>query len=319
MLTQEGSLASHVGCFTAHGRNIFALAPNLVEVLDRTDLSAVQAGDIKLPFSGFYMSFGNSLDASLPGPPNRIDGAYVSLLDPGRLQIVLTSRRLDVRDDSSRHWPFSRDLYYYVPCDISDERRTFSEILEAAVGTEIRITPEITEPDPDFVAELGNSRQVLVRDVRHLSQAEAAEFNREGLPAVRRALGLVVNGLCYLNAEPQELPEVYPSDAPPDLVEISRTGKPSRRSGARAQLLERGFSAIRIVGGDIPDPRQSLSAGDGSVRPHWRRGHWRRQPYGPGLASVRLIRIPPTLVRADLGEPTVGHLYQVDARPVDET
>lgn len=317
MLTEEGSLAFHVGCFTAHGRNIFALAPNLVEVLERTDLSAIQAGDIKLPFAGFYMSFGDSLDAFLPGPPNRIDGAYVSLLDPGRLQIVLTSRRLDVRDGSTKHWPFSRDLYYYVPCDISDEGRTFSEILDAAVGTEIRIAPELTEPDPDFFAEFGNAKQVVVRDVRHLSQAEAAEFNREGLPAVRRALSLVVNGLCYLNTEPQELPEVYPSDAPADLVEISRTGKPSRRSQARAQLLEGGFSAIRIVGGDVPDPRQPLVVGDGSVRPHWRRGHWRRQPYGQGLASIRLIRIPPTLVRPDLGEPTVGHLYQIDARPTE--
>jgi hypothetical protein len=315
MLTEEGSLTFHVGRFTAYGRNIFALASNLVEILEHTDLSAVQAGDIKLPFAAFFVSFGDSLDAALPGPPNRIDGAYVSLPSPGQLQIVLTSRRLDVRNGGSRHWPFSRDLYYYVPCDISDERRTFSEVLDAAVGTEIRIAPEITEPDPDFVAELGNAKQMLVRDVRHLSQAEAAQFNREGLSAVRRALSLVVNGLCYLSAEPQELPEVYPSDAPADLVEISQTGKPSRRSGARAQLLERGFSTIRIVGGDVPDPKQSLVPGDGSVRPHWRRGHWRRQPYGPGLASTRLIRIAPTLVRSDLGEPAAGHFYQIDARP----
>jgi hypothetical protein len=35
------------------------------------------------------------------------------------------------------------------------------------------------------------------------------------------------------------------------------------------------------------------------LRPHWRRGHWRHQRFGPGGAAVRLQFIEPVLIRAD--------------------
>lgn len=36
------------------------------------------------------------------------------------------------------------------------------------------------------------------------------------------------------------------------------------------------------------------------VTTHWRRGHWRRQPHGPGRTERKLIFIKPILVRSDL-------------------
>jgi hypothetical protein len=33
--------------------------------------------------------------------------------------------------------------------------------------------------------------------------------------------------------------------------------------------------------------------------PHWRRGHWRNQPWGPGAQKRKLIFIQPMLVRSD--------------------
>lgn len=38
----------------------------------------------------------------------------------------------------------------------------------------------------------------------------------------------------------------------------------------------------------------------GYVRPHWRRGHWRTQRFGPGLSQTKTIAIPAVLVNADL-------------------
>ena len=38
----------------------------------------------------------------------------------------------------------------------------------------------------------------------------------------------------------------------------------------------------------------------GHKRPHWRRGHWRRQAFGPGWAEHRLQFIRPAMIRGDL-------------------
>jgi len=89
MVTQEGSLAVHVGRYSAFGRNIYVMSPSLLAMLDHTDLDSVRVGDIRLPFDAFHISFANNFDGSLPGPPNCIDGAYVSRSDPDRLEIVV--------------------------------------------------------------------------------------------------------------------------------------------------------------------------------------------------------------------------------------
>ena len=60
--------------------------------------------------------------------------------------------------------------------------------------------------------------------------------------------------------------------------------------------------------------RSDASTG-GEVSTHWRRGHWRRQPFGDGLQQIRLLWIKPALVRRDKGEPVHGHLYEVKQEP----
>jgi hypothetical protein len=48
------------------------------------------------------------------------------------------------------------------------------------------------------------------------------------------------------------------------------------------------------------DPSSSATAGPSgrTTAPHRRRGHWRRQHYGPGRVEVRRIRIAPVMVNA---------------------
>jgi hypothetical protein len=54
-----------------------------------------------------------------------------------------------------------------------------------------------------------------------------------------------------------------------------------------------------VVVYDRQDSHRSDSEGDGSSkRPHWRRGHFRRQPYGHARSSRRLIFVKPVLVNA---------------------
>lgn len=314
MVGQEGSLACHVGMFTAAGRNVFLLSPDLMTLLDRTDLSTVRAGDVRLPFSAFYISFGVAFDGALPGPPNRIDGAYVSQPVPGLLQVLVTSRRLDTRPDSSVNWPFSRDLYFYGPLDISDAEKGYDAILDAAVGSEIEIEASITAPDPEMVLDLPDIGRVLVADVRDLTAGEEAAYNRDALPAFRRALSLIINALCYIGGGDPDLADpTYPDDAPLDTINAVASDRRAWRDQARARLLQEGFVPVRLVGGSVG--READGRAEATSRPvatHWRRGHWRRQPVGTGRATIRLVWVRPALVRGDRGDPGAGHLYNVE-------
>jgi len=54
-----------------------------------------------------------------------------------------------------------------------------------------------------------------------------------------------------------------------------------------------------VVVYDRQETNRHESEGDGnSKRPHWRRGHFRRQPYGPARSARKLIFIKPILVNA---------------------
>jgi hypothetical protein len=46
---------------------------------------------------------------------------------------------------------------------------------------------------------------------------------------------------------------------------------------------------------------QAVEKGGWTVTPHWRRGHWRAQPCGPGRSERRRVAIPAVLVN--------GHLF----------
>jgi hypothetical protein len=85
----------------------------------------------------------------------------------------------------------------------------------------------------------------------------------------------------------------------------------------RDRLLKRTASLYNaIVVGPETLPAQATSCGGGSaVAPHWRRGHFRMQPCGPGWQERKLIFVAPVLINADqlLGEPPAPRAYCADA------
>lgn len=85
----------------------------------------------------------------------------------------------------------------------------------------------------------------------------------------------------------------------------------------RDRLLKRTASLYNaITVGPESLPSQSTSCGVGaSVAPHWRRGHFRMQPYGPGWQERKLTFVAPVLIHADQmqGEPSAPKAYRADA------
>jgi hypothetical protein len=316
LLNSEISLLTHVGTFTTFGRNIFALSPEMVYLLDRTDLESVHLGDLTLPYDALCLSFGDQFEASLPGAPNQIDGAYVHRLTPNAIQVTLTSRRLDVGRRPDRKWPLAGEP-------------TFNTLLEGApeesIATCLR---RIVEEQREEIEQLG-ARQVThefetpsgtvsVREGDPDLTAARLERLAQGLPAVQRAIALAMNALCYLTSVPEAARPGYPADAPAHLI-AKLEGPKREKQKAHARLMEGGYLPLRIVpgpSGPEHDPAAAPSSESGrEISTHWRRGHWRRQRHGTGLQQVRLLWIRPVLVRGDKGEPEHGHLYLVGDPP----
>jgi hypothetical protein len=70
----------------------------------------------------------------------------------------------------------------------------------------------------------------------------------------------------------------------------------------RGKLLQRSASLYNgiLVGPESAPSAPAVSHGaGGGVAPHWRRGHFRMQPYGPGKQERKLIFVAPILIHAD--------------------
>jgi hypothetical protein len=80
-----------------------------------------------------------------------------------------------------------------------------------------------------------------------------------------------------------------------------------RRDEVYVLRAGRGATWIRTSAGD-PTSRA------GRVRPHRRRGHWRRQHHGPGNQLLKWVRIAPTIVNAHAG-PLSPQIYRLPPPP----
>jgi hypothetical protein len=69
----------------------------------------------------------------------------------------------------------------------------------------------------------------------------------------------------------------------------------------RARLVERMASLYNgiLVGPDNLPPAPAAGAGGSAVAPHWRRGHFRMQPYGQGKLERKIIFVAPVLIHAE--------------------
>lgn len=82
----------------------------------------------------------------------------------------------------------------------------------------------------------------------------------------------------------------------------------------RARLLQRSaslYNSIR-VGPESVSPDAAAGRAGGGVAPHWRRGHFRMQPYGTGNLQRKLIFVAPVLIHAEQlqGEAPAPKSYQ---------
>ena len=126
-----------------------------------------------------------------------------------------------------------------------------------------------------------------------------------------KALKLIVNCICYLTVNKDDS-ELFATDVKANeiLEQLSRTKKARLRNKLNEKLSKFSYSQVHLLGHKLRTSFEHLKSNI-ELEPHWRRGHWRNQPFGENLSETKLIWIKPTVVRKDKGAPKKGHLYDM--------
>ena len=312
--------------FHKSGRNIFALAPALQEMLRHTAVDAVHWEDLQLPYPSLYLHFGSDSGIELPieyyagkfsdeqqdllpGVDYWLDGAFVHQIHGihygGALEILLTFRCTE--DDFTRRVALDKDFRFPVVSFSID----FGHSAEMPAGrscAEAAITFSSLWDAKQEVLELeyGKMRELLaVNEFEY--DSERADYR-----LFEQSMMLIINSLCYLGLPKQQQRTVASTAAAEDLIRQVRQAKNKQRKYPLQQKLAKlSYSTIRFCGEELTALR-GTGLGGGDVVAHWRRGHWRRQPVGVGRGGVRLLWIKPTIVGK--GTPAQGHVYEVDSQ-----
>jgi hypothetical protein len=286
-----------IGQYERCGKQIFDLHDSLTEMLGHTDLGECTLEDLHLPYSCFYIHFGKLLDVkhvfdSAEGTYAYMDGVFVALSpwdEEGNCRIKMGL--------STVHEDGTGVMYPGLFIDLLPEERKMPVLL----GIESALARRHKAHQAD--ADSTETYMAIMR--------RAQDDDEDAAETLRKAASLVINALFYIESLRENLPSAGPGrDTPPSLMAKWSTANPRQRQKQRSALLADGYALVHLVGGEIE--AQSTTATTGASRKvHWRRGHWRQQPYGEHKLLRRRTWIKPVLVgAADAATvETPGHIY----------
>ncbi len=319
----ENSLAMAYGRFVQAGRQIMDFPRELTEMLARTSADDIPLNSIRLPYASQYLYFGPQDELELE-PGWRIDGAYVESRGPaGDIRFTVTAVPRD--HGLSNLWYLLPEVQYSqdfvgdfrlmdlataTDMVLSDDQAQLLERRENAGGD---ITDELKqsfdqngEPFPEGLR---------IEDISPKLAGERLATGTRRHPMYLSALKLVVNALCYVAAYPDDIAAAWPDGTPSKLKHkvLHGTGKEQKRAKSKLEAL--GYVPVHICGQQLAKQvatHVSPATGLRHVATHWRRGHWRRQAFGPGRSLRKLIWVMPVRVGAKTADDDdTGHLYLV--------
>lgn len=276
--------------FLSAGMQVFQFTRPMIDEFKRTELSDTPIGRLHLPYSAGYLHFGIQTDLSIKDDwrlePEYLDGAYYHCGPDGQLTIQLCLTREHARGSGIPGPHFSIDpIALRLPAHEAISQALTSEKEQAKLAVPSQSFQDAYQHWDD-----------AAREVLHAS------------------LSLVINALFYLDAYGADTGEVVPEDAPEDLrlrmEKALASGKSKAVREARNSMLAQGFTVVRLCGTKLDGiPSNDVARGQGPVRTHWRRGHWRMQPHGPSLSLIKRVWVRPALVGKNNGMPATGHHY----------
>jgi hypothetical protein len=319
-MNQAISLALGYAVWVSAGRQIYDLPARLVESFARTEVDDVPLSMLTFRYPSIYLHWGSRADLEIE-PGWLMDGAYVMSGVPGVLQITVTAR--PEHGAEACWWPIKGELFFFqafgrelmamdvgtaVDMALSNE---LAELKERAAREGIDYTAMLRElVDSGEVEPLAVPGQLI--DRTPVTARQEIERLTRRMDAYKRALKLVIHALCYLTAYPEDTEPSYEHTAPPELVTGSSSSDSKTAERARSKLANLGYIPVHLAGRSFPEHQVGPVGRAGRhVRAHWRRGHWRRQPYGEGRAFRRLVWVMPSVVGSKGEDDVPGHIYLV--------
>lgn len=298
------------GSYQASGKLIYDVRNELSRTLLITDAHDVPCNALVFPCNAFYIHFGHGTGLTDKGM--EIEGVYVQYRpetyeEPPRMMADL----VPVGCFSARDFwtlPMGEALTG-VSIDLSSSSASLVDALNKSID-------DIITHNKEVLAQYAEMERTLSKQygqvVKVPSPIEDLEDKRDLL---RRALQLITNTLFYLAAEPEDIYEDWDIDAPSELIQQTHAEKFGTRKTAENTLASKGYVKVRYVGSQYANSAGAREMADAmssgrTVQTHFRRGHFRRQPYGPENSLLKTLFIAPVVVNPGQGE-LPGRIYEV--------
>lgn len=294
------------GIYQHGGKIIFDISKGLASSLKITDCTEIPCSEIPFPASSFYLNFGN-IDNSNNSTP--IQGAFISH-EKERIYIDLVNKNFGLPFFSTI--PKEQDSIG-ISIDIKNDSQSISNALDASIEHLIEKYREFSKEQAAIEHELSIKYKTEINK----SNSPIETFEKDA-PILREFLGLIINTLFYIAAEPSDVQYNWEQNAPKELIDkIPILQKEGARKTLENTLAKSGYTKVNFVGKKYEQSTTwktlaSLSGDTKKISTHIRRGHFRHQPHGPENSLRKIIFISPAIINKNIGSiDNFGKIYKV--------
>mgnify|MGYP001627760675 CR=1 FL=1 len=295
------------------GQQSFILNGDVAQLLSKTDLSEIPLSDIRLPFDALFLGFEQPVRMPLDDGDHLLEGAYLAG-SQGEISITLVFRPVEPRGHPMLDFRNPLRISLRRDADITLEDAILSALEDGGYDLERAGPVEIS----DDVRQAAEAAGLEVFSVAQTSQTRLAERNEALFGTLVEGVTIVANTIMAMTSGPEgiEVSETYGnvSDRTRDML-LAPSSR-SRADGRRAALRENAFPVRLISLSDrLQQDRQAEAMGlrKSPEIAFWRKGHWRRQAYGPKRSLRRWVWIEPVLCNSDGELRYAGSVYEARA------
>ncbi len=311
VLQNESNVIQLFGGFLASGRVIYEFADSLTDSLIVTDFDDTTLEDLELVEGCVYLHFGDHPFLNVDGI--QYEGVFVAWMKNEGL-LSLQAVRSHAFSKKPIHFS-NNDNTESLPVFISNPQETISSAIFNSIMTVIQNHNEALSQ----LEAIKNQHPEMDFDV------SGALMGIGSVPSqylYRQIVTISLSALCFLTARPDDVIETWPGDAPGDLTERAMSKKDiGRQAGAVRNLESEGYVKIQYVGATFAASSETVryfKKGDSVedvkriIASHPRRGHFKRQPYGPKSSQRKMIYVAPTIVNPGSGKIGTGKVFSVE-------
>lgn len=272
------------------GRHFFQTTDSLDQALAATDIASdIPAQWLKAPYRVQFIQFGDTRSTPLYVEHQQtgrhvLEGAYVTdcplVRDSGAAARFLTFTFIGSPLGKANLFD---DAVHVVTLLVEDEAETLDKMIAESLQLE--------------------------------GEQEGKALSLDEKPYVREMVYHLAKVLLYLNTE--AVTRVVHNERSELLVRAGQIKSPAKLAKLQRQA-QRAYDRIIIGPKTVAETSEASAPTGRRVASHWRRGHFREQPYGEKRLLRRLIWLQPTLINAALavgqGAPT-GKPYVITDGP----